>query len=118
MIGGIVAAGIILALVLFLLPQGGKSVQIRVSGEVVQTLPLDRNVRFEITGASGGRNLLCIENGSAWVEEADCPDGLCKNMGKINRTGQSVVCLPHQVVIEIIDETGNDNDREPDVIVQ
>ena len=53
----------------------------------------------------GGTNLLVIADGSASVTEADCPDALCVGMGKISRTGQSIVCLPHQVVVEVGDES-------------
>ncbi len=83
----------------------GAVVKVSVGGEVVREFSLSEDQRYEITGVNGGKNLLVIEGGKAWVEEADCPDGLCIHMGKISYSGQSVVCLPHQVVILIEDET-------------
>ena len=48
-----------------------------------------------------GNNLLIIRDGEAWIEEADCPDGLCIRQGRISRTGESILCLPHELVITI-----------------
>jgi hypothetical protein len=48
------------------------------------------------------------------MAEADCPDGLCVKQHKIDKTGQTIVCLPHRVVIEI--EGGQTN--ELDGVVQ
>ena len=118
LISAIVAAGLLLGLVLLLSQKKGRIVQIRVSGEVVQTLSLDEDAKVQITGANGGNNLLIIQDGQAWVEEADCPDGLCRNMGKISRNGQSVVCLPHEVVVEITEGTEAENSDGVDIIVQ
>ena len=41
------------------------------------------------------------------MEDADCPDKVCVKTGKIKSPGQTVVCLPHRVVIEI---TGDNAD--------
>ena len=101
LLGGILLAGAALAVIILLTQRSGSTVQVRVDGRVTSSFALDRDMEFEITGAGGGRNLLIIRGGSAWIEEADCPDGLCIGMGKISRVGQSVVCLPHRVVVEI-----------------
>ena len=95
--------GLVMAAVLFLNRHDGKIVQVRVDGEVTAEFFLEEGRTYEIEGADGGTNLLMIQGGSAWIEEADCPDALCCKMGKIHLTGQSVVCLPHQVVVEIVD---------------
>ena len=48
-----------------------------------------------------GKNQLVIADGTARIETADCPDERCVQMGRISRSGQSIICLPHQVVVEI-----------------
>lgn len=116
LIAGLVVAGAIIALVLLLSGQKGSMVQVRVSGRIEKTFPLNADTSYEIEGKNGGKNLLIIQNGTAWIEEADCPDKLCKNMGKISMTGQSVVCLPHEVVVEIVDE--NSADDSVDIVVE
>lgn len=35
------------------------------------------------------------------MEEADCPDKLCVKKGGVYRVSESIICLPHEVVVEI-----------------
>jgi len=58
------------------------------------------------------RSAVFIEGGEAYLKEADCPDGLCVGMGKISRSGQSIICLPHKVVVDIV---GGDEEPAVDV---
>ena len=113
---GFLVAGGILALILFLTGSTGKTVQVRVDGTVVRELPLSQNTTWEIPGANGGTNRLVIQDGQAWVEEASCPDGLCIGMGKISRSGQSVICLPNRVVVEILADPADQTEPETDII--
>lgn len=98
--------GAVLAAVLLLRSPGG-TVQVRVAGAVTAGYPLDVDASYTITGANGGTNLLVIEDGAARIEEASCPDGVCVHTGRIRRNGQSIVCLPNQVVVEIVSDTEN-----------
>lgn len=50
---------------------------------------------------NGGTNLLVVENGAAYMQEADCPDKLCVNQGKVRYTGQCIVCLPNRVSVTV-----------------
>ena len=47
-------------------------------------------------------NVLVIQDGKAAVTQANCGDHTCIRMGEIGREGESVVCLPHRLVIEIV----------------
>lgn len=47
-----------------------------------------------------GRNTLVIENGAAYMRDADCPDKLCIRQGKIGKNGGTIVCLPNKIVVE------------------
>ena len=51
-----------------------------------------------------GKNILVIKNGSAYVSEADCPDKICTAHRAISKTGESIVCLPHKLVLTIESE--------------
>lgn len=104
LLGGLLLIGCLLGLFLLLTGREGAQVQVRVAGAVAEVFPLNRDRTYTIEGAEGGTNLLVIQDGEAWIEEASCPDGLCVHMGKIHRDGQSVVCLPNQVVVEIVAE--------------
>lgn len=70
-------------------------------GVVEERLPLSEDTRLLLKDASGNENLLVIEGGSVRLEDADCPDRLCVRQGAISRSGESIICLPHKLVITI-----------------
>jgi hypothetical protein len=101
------------AAALFFLRGEGSTVQVEVNGTVTGTYPLsvDREVEI-LTGENGEeRNLLVIKDGKATVTAATCPDGICASHKPISREGESIVCLPHKVVITVIG-----GEEAPDVI--
>lgn len=91
----------------------GSYVQIEINGEITETLPLDEDTQKEIITENGGTNTLVIKDGKAKMTEANCPDGICKNHKSISRNGESIICLPHKVVISVVD---NDSDNEIDAV--
>ena len=104
----------ILGLCIMFIRGEGNSVTVTVDGELFGTYSLSKNTRLEIhTGENGESiNVLVIENGRAYVESATCPDGICASHKPIFRDGESIVCLPHRVVI-----TANSvDDIQPDII--
>ena len=109
LLGSVLLAGCLLGLVLLLTSRTGARVRVRVAGETVRTFSLSDDVEYEIHGVNGGTNRLVIRDGRAWIEEASCPDKLCVRMGRVHRNGQSVVCLPNQVVVEIV---GGENESD------
>ena len=113
-VGVIFLIGAAVAAAVLLLSKPGGSVEIRRNGQVQTVLPLEKDTRLVLKDESGS-NTLVIENGQAWIEQADCPDGLCMKTGKISRTGQSIICLPHRLSVEIVGET---SPSDVDVIVK
>ena len=86
----------------------GAYVQLEVDGTVVETLLLDEDAVREIETEDGGRNVLVIKDGKAEMSEANCPDGICTNHSKIHRNGESIICLPHKVVVTVVNENDAD----------
>ncbi|MCD8384007.1 MAG: NusG domain II-containing protein [Clostridiales bacterium] len=82
------------------------TVTIRQNSQVLATLPLDEDTTYAVQGEDGVANLVVIEDGSVYIEEASCPDKLCVKQGKIRYAGDSLICLPNRVVVEI---TGQDD---------
>ncbi|MBR3646479.1 MAG: NusG domain II-containing protein [Lachnospiraceae bacterium] len=116
---GVLAVAFIL--VYMNMSKDGKYVQIRVDGKVIATYSLDRNGTYPIVGS--GKNVLVIEKGEAHIEEADCPDKLCIKQGKVRKVGQSLICLPNKVVVEVISEYESedeeaDTDEKVDAVVK
>lgn len=89
----------------FLHLEKGDLIQISVDSEVIKTLPLDKNTTYTIKSSANdnkGTNILEIKDGYALVKEANCPDKLCVHQKKISKAGETLVCLPHKVVISVI----------------
>lgn len=78
-----------------------ESVAIYREKEKTASYPLNKDAEIRLYGADGGENLLIIKSGQAWIETADCPDGLCVQQGRIDKSGQSIICLPHRLVVAI-----------------
>ena len=67
------------------------------------------------TVSHNGYTLVVSADGdSVWVSDSDCPTQDCVHTGHIRRAGQSIVCLPAQVVIHLEGAASAD---APDVIV-
>jgi hypothetical protein len=48
-----------------------------------------------------GDTVVKVESGKVWVESASCPHQICKNMGKISKAGEVIVCIPNRLLIRI-----------------
>ena len=81
---------------LFLQKNGG-SVTVELNGSPIGTYALQENREIAV----GEGNCVRIENGAAYMAEADCPDHLCMKQGKIRRTGEMIVCLPNRVTVQV-----------------
>ena len=57
-------------------------------------------------------NLLCISDGMIRMESADCKDQICVHHKPISGTHESIICLPHKLVIEIIGDLPDDTQKE------
>ncbi len=96
-----IAVAVVLAASLLIMFTGrsGKICRITADGQqTVYSLETDRS----LTLISNGYTLFVeIRNGEVTVTEADCPDRVCVRTGKISRAGQSIICVPAKIVIEV-----------------
>ena len=90
----------------------GLTAVVTVDGEVRAELPLDENGDVAIDTV-WGYNIVHTENGQAFVTEADCRDQICVDHKKIEKVGETIVCLPHKMVVEIVGE----GEAEMDMVV-
>ena len=81
----------------------GMTVRISVENQVIRELPLNKDTAFTVTN-DYGTNTVIIEAGTVYVTDADCPDKICEDMGKISKPGETIICLPHKLIIEVSDE--------------
>jgi hypothetical protein len=119
--GDIVLVLAVVAVSVFLIAQGvagagagsGRKVRVTADGEQVLVYPLDEGpVEFTVEGF-GGDSYLEISGGSVHMVDSACPDKLCVKTGWISSPGESIVCLPNRVVIEVVSGDGG-----PDVVNQ
>ena len=94
-------------LIVELTREDGAYAVVTVGGEEYASYPLDRDGEYVL---NDGTNILVIRGGEAYMEYADCPDGLCKGQGHISRGGERIVCLPNRVEVSII---GSDEEIIP-----
>ena len=103
----------IIGLGFFLFRKEGSSVTVEVGGQVYGEYSLSRDTVVDIATGDGELNRLVIRDGKAFVETATYPDGICVGHRPISRMGESIVCLPHQIVITVTDGV----DEGPDIVV-
>lgn len=49
----------------------------------------------------GGKMQLEVKDKRVRVLNSDCPHHICKNMGWIKYNGETIVCVPNQILIEV-----------------
>lgn len=74
----------------------GEILVIKVDNKEYMRLPLDKDETIKLE-----KNTVIIKDGFAYMESAECPDKVCVNEGKISKKGQTVICLPQRVVLEV-----------------
>jgi hypothetical protein len=82
-----------------------KTLLITVDGEEYKRIPVDTatNASFTIETEYGYNNVVIV-NGAVDVVSADCKNQVCVNTKEATKAGDIIVCLPHKVVIEIVEE--------------
>jgi len=112
LISGFLLAFAIILICISLFSEKGATVVVSVDGQEIASLPLNEDTVYNIGGHHGSKNVLEITNGMAHLTDASCPDKLCINMGYISKKGQSIICLPNKVVIEIKGDTKEGNNYD------
>ena len=72
-------------------------------------LPLNEDTVLCID-SDKGTNKVVVSDKEVYVESADCPDQICVDHAHIRYNDETIVCLPHRLIITIISEEGSDTD--------
>ena len=92
--------------------EAGKGiVAIKVDGATEGTYVLTEDRRIEI---NHGTNILEIKDGEDSMIEADCPDQICVHEKAISADGESIICLPNKIVVEV----ESDKESELDAVMK
>ncbi|MDE7322228.1 MAG: NusG domain II-containing protein [Lachnospiraceae bacterium] len=92
----------------------GQTVRIMTDGKLYGEYSLTDNQIIVIDGLFG-YNKVVIENGMAYVDDADCPDKYCMKYKPISKGNETIVCLPHRFIVEVV---GKADIQQPDIIAQ
>lgn len=81
---------------------------ITVDGKVIETVDLDAaDDKRLIELDTNPKVVIAVEKGAIYFESSACEDKLCVNCGKLNRKGDTAVCLPAKTVVTV---SGSDVD--------
>ena len=87
---------------LFATGSTGFKAVLRISGKVIKTFDLKKNQTWTYRDKDGDYNKIEVKNGEIAVVEANCKDQIDVQRGFISKTGETIVCLPHNLVIEVM----------------
>ena len=73
--------------------------------EVVGIYPLETDIDIEVS-QNGHLNIVSIQNNKVFMKSSDCKNQICVHTGEISQTGETIVCLPNSVIVEIIGSNG------------
>lgn len=105
----VLASIIVISLVLFFLTgqtlreAQNKYVSVQISGREVQKISLkkEKELREYKFKTKLGTNKVLVKDGKVWVQESNCPDQICVHMAPIEKVGETIICLPHEFLVEI-----------------
>ncbi len=91
-----------LKLTSYLQQQDNLMLIVKSEGKVVQTLEVDAttSASYQVENQFG-YNLIWVRAGVVTIHESDCKNQLCVGFGGISKSGESLVCLPHRVIVEL-----------------
>ena len=97
----------------------GDSMHVVVSadGEVVHEMELKNDHTrevYEFVDDQGHENTVVREGLIVYISDANCQDLLCVQQGQISEVGETLVCLPNRVLVEIVSD-GVDIEDDNDV---
>lgn len=94
----------------------GSYVQIEQNGAVIHIMPLDTDAVYNVETGGKVTNTVQVKNGSVSVTYADCPDQICVNHAPVSLAGESIICLPNEVVVSVVGSDGNES--QPDGVAR
>lgn len=104
LIGLVLAAAAAGFLFMYSSKKDGEKAVVTVNGKEVWSGSLSEDAVYTVK-SKNGTNVVRIQHKKVSVTKADCRDQICRRHKAIDKTGETIVCLPHKVVVEIKDGT-------------
>lgn len=111
----LLSIGILGCVAFMLLSKDASYITVTANEVTIGTYPLhtDREIRIETE--NGGENVLQILDGCVKMISANCPNLDCVHHKEISLHHESIICLPHKVVVTIY---APEDEGDIDVIIQ
>ena len=103
LIAAVLAISLISLAAIKMTQKDGKEVIVTVEGKEDQIYQIPEK---------NGTNVMQIKDGKVTMKKADCKDQICADHKAIEKSGETIVCLPHKVVIEIRSEDGKEQELD------
>ena len=84
-----------------LFPKEGNTIIVSVDGKEQYLFSLEQEITQTVQNETGDLNTVVIQEGKVSVSDANCPDGICVAHHPISKVGESIVCLPHKLVVSV-----------------
>ena len=97
--------------------ENGNYLRVELNGKEYGTYPLNKDKTFKIKIDEDEYNIVEIKNGKVKMREANCRDLICTHMPSIEKIGETIVCLPHRLILEIISSDDKKDNQEIDKVV-
>ncbi len=92
----------------------GSYITVYQDGKPIGTYSIYEERMIQVETGDAHYNRITIDAGKVRVSEADCPDKLCVKQQAVSKGGESIICLPHKLVITV----HSDTQAELDAVVQ
>ena len=82
-----------------------------VDGKEIKTFDLSDNSQaytYRYEDKDGDYNLIEVKGNRIRIKEADCGAQICVRRGWIDQSGETIVCLPHKLLIEVKSSDGGE----------
>lgn len=103
LLASVVLVALIALIVMKLNTTDKQLVKVMVDGKLVHEMSILVDETY-VVSQGDKTNTVIVENGKVRVEEASCPDKICEKHVPISMTGETIICLPNKVVVEVANE--------------
>ena len=108
--GAILSAALLIFLGFLIFRKPGGTAVVEQDGKVLYRLSLSEDCEVLAGTPETGYNRIVVADGKVCVSEADCRDQICVRKGRIHAAGDTIVCLPHRLVVTVEAEGGEEDE--------
>jgi len=81
---------------IFFVKKEGKTIVVKENNKIVYEGSIIEDKTINLDG-----NTVVIEKSAVYMKNATCKNQICVHHKKISSKGETIVCLPHKVIVEI-----------------